>query len=208
VPKPRVKTDDELNKLAQEIGTADSLTDFSASMAETLFGSEAFEETAAHVAANPTASGKSPVALVEDASPVRLMKSDIPAEVNDKDEKILVLEAEVPAKPAPSLPRFTSNPPIVKMTGEIDLSASMAMRINILNKAKDNVAGTAVENVEISLRSTSNGIEKPESIENQINTSIMQTLKAIDIKNMAKLELEEKLQKKSDGLFSRFRKSS
>jgi len=84
----------------------------------------------------------------------------------------------------------------------------MAMRIDILNKAKDNVAGTAVENVEISLRSTSNGIEKPESIENQINTSIMQTLKAIDIKNMAKLELEEKLQKKSDGLFSRFRKSS
>jgi hypothetical protein len=84
----------------------------------------------------------------------------------------------------------------------------MAMRIDILNKAKDNVAGTAVENVEIRLRSTSNGIEKPESIENQINTSIMQTLKAIDIKNMAKLELEEKLQKKSDGLFSRFRKSS
>jgi hypothetical protein len=205
---PQITLDDELNKLAQEIGTADSLTDFSASMAETLFGSEAFEETAAHVAANPTASGKSPVALVEDASPVRLMKSDVPAAVNDKDEKILALEAEVPAKPAPSLPRFTSNPPIVKMTGEIDLSASMAMRIDILNKAKDNVAGTAVENVEISLRSTSNGIEKPESIENQINTSIMQTLKAIDIKNMAKLELEEKLQKKSDGLFSRFRKSS
>ncbi|MBT5220867.1 MAG: hypothetical protein HOI35_09630 [Woeseia sp.] len=193
---PQTTIDDELNKqqlppidldkLAQEIGTPDSLEDFSASMAETLFGSEAFDQIAAHVTANPPASDVNPVALVEDASPVQLMESDIPAAANDKDENVLILEskipvisaatskkdeslvaleAEVPVKPAPSLPRFTSNPPIVKMTSEIDLSASIAMRIDILNKA-------------------------------------------IDIKNIAKLALEEKSQKKSGGLFSRFRKSS
>ena len=54
---------------------------------------------------------------------------------------------------------------------------------------------------------------KPESIEDQINTSITQTLKALDMdKAKAAMdeaeEEEEEKPKKSGGLFSRFRKSS
>jgi len=51
---------------------------------------------------------------------------------------------------------------------------------------------------------------QPEPIENQINTSITQTLKALDVAKMADKteDEEEEKEEKKGGLFSRFRKSS
>ncbi len=167
-----------------------------------------------HFTAGPGDDIFSPVAANDKDENVLALEPEapvVPAATNSKDERPTTLQSEVPARPRPGLPKAMENPRISPMTGEMDLNASMAMRIEILNKAKQNVAGMAVENVElgeIPLRTTSSGMEKPETIENQINTSITQTLKALDIAKMAEMEQEEKSQKKSGGLFSRFRKSS
>ena len=49
---------------------------------------------------------------------------------------------------------------------------------------------------------------QPEPIENQINTSMTQTLEALNMTKAAKAAAEEKEEKKPGGLFARFRKSS
>ena len=48
----------ELEKFAKEIGSANSLEEFSDAMAETLFGNEEFEAIAAEVVANVEGDGK------------------------------------------------------------------------------------------------------------------------------------------------------
>jgi len=232
---PQITLDDELEKrkasavdlekMAHEIGSADSLEDFSASMAETLFGSEAFDEIAAQVAAKtPVAEGSTEPLSEDEASPVQLEDKNLLSAANDMNEKsatVLSLELEKP-EPAIVEPKTaelsTENVADKTASAGPSIDDSIAMRIDILNRAKNNVAGMATENVELgesSLSTTSDGMTspKPESIENQINTSITQTLEALSVEKIAKIEQEqaeeeEKPKKKSGGLFARFRKSS
>jgi general secretion pathway protein A len=188
--------DEELQKLAAEIGNASSLEDMSDMMAETLFGSQAFEKIAAAVVANPPADHELADAPPEGPSPVKLE-----------------LEAELDPSPTPGAANDTVEPD----EGEVALKESVALRIDMLNAMKGKVADRPAEKVVLGgngLKDTSapkpNG-PQPEPIENQINTSITQTLEALDISKVAdKLgdDHTKEKQKKSGGLFSRFRKSS
>lgn len=230
----------ELDKFAAEIGTANSLEDFSDAMAETLFGSEAFDQIAADVVANPPGTENNPLDDMDKQSPVKLDESDMPGAANDAiekevtelsleetgeqaavEEKPVVAEKPAPkvTAPKPAAPNAVAQPhkaprvPTLMDGGEVPLNESVAMRMEILNKMKNNVASMATENVELGESAPppidDSGEPKPESIEDQIDTSITQTLKAVDIARMdAEAAAEEKAEKKSGGLFSRFRKSS
>ncbi len=225
----------EFDKFAAEIGTANSLEDFSDAMAETLFGSEAFDQIAAEVVANPPDAETSAVEELDKQSPVKLDESDMPGAANDAVEqevtelslektgeqpaveekpaaKVTAPKAAAPKAAAPKhkAPRV----PTLLDGGDVPLNESVAMRMEILNKMKNNVANMATENVELGESvspppARQSHLPKPESIEDQIDTSITQTLKAVDIARMdAEAAAEEKVEKKSGGLFSRFRKSS
>jgi general secretion pathway protein A len=183
------KDDDELRRVAEQIGAANSLEDVSDLMAETIFGSQALDEIAAAVVANPPQ---------EDAeSPVMLTGAEVPAAAND---------GSATAKAAV---------PVVK-AGKVDESA--AKRLNMV-KALKNGNGSAsapvVEKIEMSSGKPNATPPpkkmtgpQPEPIENQINTSMTQTLKALSSAQIKKAQEPEEEEKKSGGLFGRFRRSS
>ncbi len=219
------------DRFAAEIGTANSLEEFSDAMAETLFGSEAFDQIAADVVANPPDAATDKLEDMDKQSPVKLDDTDMPGAANEAIENEVAelsleetsSQAVVNKKPVaiekPGAPVNTPNRephkvPQLSDGGEVPLNESVAMRIDILNKMKNNVAKMAVENVELGESAPPKPAKdsvhlQPESIEDQIDTSITQTLKAVDIARMdAEAAAEEKEEKKSRGLFSRFRKSS
>ena len=132
-------------------------------------------------------------------SPVKLADAEVPQAANDASDNNALKNAAAPAvKP-----------------GKIDESAAKRLdMVNALNNGKGKVSGPAVEEIEISTGSPNEKVEapkttgpQPEPIENQINTSMTQTLKALS-EAQAKKAQEPEEEKKSGGLFSRFRKSS
>lgn len=199
----------EMDRFRDEIGSASSLEDISDVMAETLFGCEAFDEIAAGVVANPPLEEESADKGAE-PSPVMLADDDMPNAANDTDgEKQKLKERRAPDRPFADAPVPA---PAVPSADEIPMNESVALRIDILNKMKANAARVS-ENVELGDDAPRANVAKvkpgqPEPIENQINTSITQTQKTLDLSKMNKEIEEEKPQKKSGGLFSRFKKSS
>lgn len=80
------------------------------------------------------------------------------------------------------------------------------MRIEMLNAMKN---GTAMPSrPPAAAAAPASGNAPPEPIENQIETSLTATLQTLSLAKMQELEEEDKKEKKSGGLFSRFRKSS
>jgi hypothetical protein len=204
----------ELDKFAAEISNANSLEDMSDGMAETLFGSEDLNQIAAEVVANPPADYTTADAPPDGPSPVALGDSMILKAANDPADQSPVdaghstpgeieLAIETPPKPAPGLPEGDA------------LKDSVAMRIDMLNAMKSKVHDGPPEKVELGSDSPAEEIPtkkgpQPETIENQINTSMTQTLAALNVAKVAEKVIveEEQEEKKSGGLFSRFRKSS
>ena len=190
---------DQLDRFRAEIGSASSLEDISDVMAETLFGCEAFDQLAADVVAIPPEGNAS--ATSDDApSPVRLTNEEMPGAANDSSE--LHLENAEPAENAAHANHDNAEP----------LKQSTALRIDMLNKMKSKAAAMA-ENVELGEDNPAHGAAKsrgpqPEPIEHQISTSMTQTLEALNISKVAESVKVEKTEKKSGGLFSRFKKSS
>ncbi len=185
LPKQK-RSDQELEKCAAEIGGANSLEDISDFAAETIFGNEAFDEIAAAVTASPPA---------ETPSPVMLQNSDITAAANEP----------IDAKPA-----VETNPK------DMDASAKSRMAmINALNNeipANPTPVGETIELGEDKPKATAKPSKpsgpQPEPIENQINTSMTQTLKALSAAKATQPSVIEDDEKPSGGLFSRFRRSS
>jgi general secretion pathway protein A len=190
----------QLDKFREEIGSANSLEDISDMTAETLFGCEAFNEIAAGVVANPPEVADSGTTESE-PSPVELTSDEMPGAANDAADQ----------KQDDEPPAMT---PLTEATPEVSvpLNESVAMRIDMLNAMKSNPV-TAAENVELGEDNPANGTSarkgpQPEPIERQINTSMTQTLEALNVSKAAESPKKEKVEKKSGGLFSRFRKSS
>jgi hypothetical protein len=137
---------------------------------------------------------------------VTLAEGDMPVAANDAAELTFEPPAEVVDVPTNSQPADDSVP----------LTESTALRIDMLNAMKTKATAMA-ENVEMGSDNPadkhpdSKG-QQPEPIERQINTSITQTLEALNVSkvasSIAKEKEKEKEEKKSGGLFSRFRKSS
>ena len=191
LPKQK-RSDQELEKCAAEIGGANSLEDISDFAAETIFGNEAFDEIAAAVTANPPVETPS---TVETPSPVMLQNSDITAAANET----------IDAKPA-----VETNPK--------DMDASAKSRLAMVNALNNEIppnstpVGETIELGEAKPKAVAkpaipNG-PQPEPIENQINTSMTQTLKALSAAKATQPSAIEEDEKPSGGLFSRFRRSS
>ena len=215
--------DQDLLKAAEEIGSANSLEDISDDMAETLFGSQAFDKIAAEVVANPPKDHEIADAPPDGPSPVKIEEPIVLSAANDAIEPALELETAVEAAAEqPSIELEIAVEPGTQTgsreidRGEAALNESVAMRIDMLNAMKSKVGNSPAEVVELGEDAPKNTRPKargpqPEPIENQINTSITQTLKALNVNKIADkiaVDESEKKQKKSGGLFSRFRKSS
>jgi hypothetical protein len=185
----------QLDRFRDEIGSASSLEDISDVMAETLFGCEEFDEIAKDVVANPPA-GQPAGAADRESSPVRLTDEEIPIAANDAAD----------VRPGEAQP-VKSPVPVPATNGDIPVNESVALRIDMLNAMKNRTA--KAENVELGedAGSTAKG-PQPEPIERQINTSMTQTLEALNVSKVKDSAEGDKAEKKPGGLFSRFKKSS
>ena len=212
------KRKDELHEAATQISKAISLDEFSDKMAETLFGNEDLNAIAAEVVANPPpdheASESSPdhekaEAPPDGPSPV-LLDESAAMELSLAEDPDSVAEAAAPAANGANQPA----------EGTGGLRESQAMRADILQslkQANDALDHPVVEEkVELAHEPSlpdspaPNG-PQPDSIEDQIDTVMTQTLAALDLSQIQPDDLEpdeEKPAKKSGGFFSRFRRSS
>ena len=157
-------------------------------MAETIFGSQALDEIAAAVVANPPQEAESPVMLEE---------SVIAPAANDGQSE----------KPLPNGVAPAGNPAKLDQTATKRLDAVKAP-----NNGNGKAPAAKVEEIELGGAKAEPVAPKPtgpqpEPIENQINTSMTQTLQALSSAQVKNLEKPEE-EKKSGGLFSRFRRSS
>jgi len=196
-PIPEITLDDEIEKkqkaaaakrekFAAEIGNANSLEEFSDAMAETLFGDEDFAAIAADVVANPPAEGR----LVDGTT--SRMNGGI---------------SEDPV--AASAP----DPVAVPQTGALNESRpSRVAGLHSPHASNDPPpSGPADVATPAPVAGNGNGM-KPESIENQITTSMTQALEALNVSRVAESVAVESQEAekpaKKGGLFSRFRRSS
>ncbi|MDH4074206.1 MAG: hypothetical protein OEV41_13970, partial [Gammaproteobacteria bacterium] len=185
-------------KAAADISRAKALEEFSDKMAETLFGNEDLEAIAAEVIANPPPGYEAPSGDHNVVSPPKAGPSPVML-----DEPLAELElAEEPAAKAaqPASKRTATSRPRVD-----GLRESQALRAEMLG-----TMNRPAEPAPAPTRSAPAAKSaKPESIENQINTSITQRMAALDLSRLADGDAEdEKDDKKRGGFFSRFRKSN
>ena len=231
----KAESNPKYEKFAEEISKANSLEDISELMAETLFGDEDLDRIAAEVAASrptepgegaadqPAAKADAPAADLPPAArqpkidPVATGEIELTLEMDDASAKeppsaVPAASAAEPQPPAakappkPAAPPKSVDVPAPQPDESHGLRESVAMRIEMLNKLK----GGSGEAPAPKAPAASPQPSKPESIEEQITTSMTATLKALKATKPVEDtddEADEKDGKKS-GLFSRFRRSS
>ncbi len=196
-PIPEITLDDAIqkkqeaaaakrNEFAAEIGNANSLEEFSDAMAETLFGDEDFDAIAAEVSANPPANGE---LVLPGGAPQEFALADEPT-------------PEEPVAPA-----------LATMPAEVGPGESQQLPADALPSPNSGNAAPLQQVADRSLPpATAPQVDQLESIEDQINTSLTQTLEALNITQAADTLAAEPEQDdvpaKKRGFFSRFRKSS
>jgi hypothetical protein len=187
----------ELEKIAEDLSRAKTIDDVDDKMAETLFGEE-FSNIAAQVAAKVAAEMP---ANDELESAGEELATATPAPNFDGAAAISVdQKPEMP--PAPSVP-----------TAVPEASASQRLAtVRALNSAPNVVPPLppSAESIVIANDTAKPGpaeaSSQPESIEDQINTSITQTLKALNVRPAPGFVVEDHDNDKK-GFFNRFRKS-
>lgn len=204
-PAPRPIPDEHVAGIRK----ANSLEEFSDAMAETLFGNEDFDQIAAAVVANPPPD-------------IESTEQAVSGEPDPALADVAALDAELSLAAEDVAPEPAAPPPVSAEDG--GLRESQQIRADLLKSLKSDskpAAGQPAGNkppapdkaglvAKPSVEPASPKGPEPESIENQINTSMTQTLEALNVAKMAEQagdETEEKEEKKG-GLFSRFRKSS
>jgi hypothetical protein len=191
----------ELQKISSELAKAKTIDDVDDKMAETLFGEEFSQiaaQVAAHVAANPSSfddSANEDLQLVPDkgntGSSKTANKKSNAAGSND------VVDQSVSENP------------------DNNLSATQRLRtVRALNGNFDPVPEPTESVVLASKNKTGSpppSGEQPESIEDQINTSMTQTLKALNVRPPPTIRDDDDDDDDDDdgksGFFSRFRRS-
>lgn len=181
-PKQDKKADAEIERIAAELAKAKSIEDVDDKLAETLFGDE-INFVAAQVLANPP--------------------SGEPA--NDPHEVVVATGQPVARGSAAADLDVTLEAPKKLDDGGIDLSASQRLKtVRALNSdphpsTQEPEAIAQIQDVQIP-------VTVPESIEDQINTSMTQTLKALNVVPPV-IDLEDDDDEQKGGFFSRFKKS-
>lgn len=181
------KADAELERIAMNLSRAKTIDDCDDQMAETLFGEE-FSMMAAQVAANA------------------------PQELSANDSMELELEQSAAFQVADFEGGAALNVELESesgTTGKLDPSASQRLAtVRALNAAHTggpsrDAASIAMSHYEAPPPPPA-GSSQPESIEDQINTSITQTLKALSVRPPQNFEDDDE---PKGGFFSRFRRS-
>ena len=179
-PKQNKKADAEIERIANELAKAKSLEDVDDKLAETLFGDE-INFVAAHVLANPP--------------------SGNPA--NDEHEGVVATGQPVVRGSAAVDVEVTLEVPKKLDDGGMDLSASQRLKtVRALNA--DLNPSLSEPEVTPAFQPTPTSVSAPESIEDQINTSMTQTLKAL---NVTPPVFDDDDDENKGGFFSRFKRS-
>ena len=195
-PRKAKKADAELERIAAELAKAKTIEEVDDKLAETLFGEE-INLIAAQVIANPPPSGESAnddeLALFDTAAAQMAQAAGAPA---------LEVSLETPERGDES---------------GLDIGASQRLKtVRALNadlqpsmqEPDDTPPGTASD-------VSSSSFETPEPIEDQINTSMTQTLKALNVKppisergtQDSATDDDDEQEPKKSGFFSRFKRS-
>jgi hypothetical protein len=189
------KADAELEQIAANLAQAKTIDDCDDKMAETLFGEE-FSMMAAAVAAN---------------APPELSANDDTEEVGLEVEIEAEVEEEVEEEPPVSFDESAGIPELnVELqtmpngvTGHVDLSASQRLAtVRALNAAPSAHAPEPVAMPTASVEPPP-AFDHPESIEDQINTSMTQTLAALNVRPP---EIHDDDDDDKGGFFSRFKR--
>jgi len=210
------KADAELEQIAANLAQAKTIDDCDDKMAETLFGEE-FSMMAAAVAANAppelSANDDADEAGLEIEAEVEVeveAEAEVEAEVEVEAEIEIEAEEESPV----SSDEFEGIPELnVELqtmpngvTGHTDLSASQ--RLATVRALNETPTAHAPEPVAMPTASAKPppAFEHPESIEDQINTSMTQTLAALSVRPPEVHDDDDDDDEKS-GFFSRFKRS-
>jgi len=181
-PKQDKKADAEIERIATELAKAKSIEDVDDKLAETLFGDE-INFVAAQVLANPP--------------------SGEPA--NEPHEVVVATGQPVARGSAAADLDVTLEDPKKLDDGGVDLSASQRLKtVRALNSdlhPSIQKPEVVTENQAVQIPVTA-----PESIEDQINTSMTQTLKALNVVPPV-IDLEDDDDEQKGGFFSRFKRS-
>jgi len=212
------KADAELERIAAELSRAKSLEDVDDKLAETLFGEE-FTMLAAEVAANaPDRKAAEDQAPTEASAEATGSTAEEPMELS-----LVETSAGMPAPEAPPPSESNTGEPDLeqqfketwgedalevsietKNGGGMDLSASQRLAtVRALNAGNAPKPGAGAASGDTPSKPAPQ--KEPEPIEDQINTSITQTLEALSSSQIESLDEEEDEPK--PGFFSRFRKS-
>jgi len=157
----------ELQKISSELAKAKTIDDVDDEMAETLFGQD-FSDLAARVAA--------------------MVAADQPSDEPANDNSQLVADEAADAPPAPGVAAAVAESEAIVdvMDGTDDFSTTALHRLATVRLLNENHR-PAVEPVkpvvssdDVAASSTPTSGEQPESIEDQINTSLTQTQAALD----------------------------
>lgn len=199
-PKAPSKPDPELDRIAADIANAKSLEDIDDIMAETLFGT-GISMIAAQIAANPPP---------DDAANVELeLVQEPPAEptpnVDEKPTQVAEKNSAPNRSEISEEISIETRPPVAN-TG-LDLSASQRLKTVRALNAHGNPPARKPKSASRARKSNPADAAEadPDSIEDQINTSITQTLKALKVPSHVLDDEPEEEPKK--GFLSRFRRS-
>jgi type II secretory pathway predicted ATPase ExeA len=208
------KADAELEQIAVNLAQAKTIDDCDDKMAETLFGEE-FSLMAAQVAANvpPELSAN------DELDPVEIefeLEVGAEAEAEVEDEFVVEDATDVEAENFASSDDFEDKPEInVELqtmpngvTGHVALSASQRLAtVRALNATPSSRTPEPVEMPTARIEPPP-AIEQPESIEDQIKTSMTQTLKALNARPPSVYDGDDDNDDDhKGGFFSRFKRS-
>ena len=189
----------ELEKISTELARAKTIEEVDEKMAETLFGEE-FSQIAAQVAALVAADPSSHEISANDDLQLEADGTDAPA---------------TPVATSQNIPQTARKPVVLpsSMASDDNLSATQRLRtVRALNGNFDPVP----EHTETIVLGGDNIISSPpttgqqsKSIEDQINTSMTQTLKALDVRPPPTFNFDDDddEDESKGGFFSRFRRS-
>ena len=198
------RADEELERIAAELAKAKTIEDVDDKMAETLFGEE-FSLVAAELAANaPQAEPEEPavasgftdedLSLAATGSSLQSPAAKPPTESQSHS----LLDDEFENNAVPDAADISIETP----KGGMDMSASQRLAtVRALNANTPPVGGRAARGKKPP------NVPEPDPIEDQIDTSITETLKTLSPQQFDQLAQEEDEDEKKSGFFSRFRKS-
>lgn len=205
-PRKAKKADAEIEKIAAELARAKSIEDVDDKLAETLFGEEisliAAQVVAAHAAQAPA--NDEELKLFDTAA------ASIAQAAGTPQAQTVALEEPEP-EPEPQVEVSLETPQQGGESG-LDLSASQRLKtVRALNADLHPSLREPANEVPDPAQDTSAASKPaPEPIENQINTSITQTLKALDPNSLpagAAPDYDDEPEQDKGGFFSRFRRS-